>query len=149
LATAEQVLARGAETAVNLTIARNMRIPIVQATAPEEVRRALARADELDLLIDAMLGTGAQGQVKEPFLTAIELLNRSRTPVLAVDVPSGLDCDTGRPLGAAVRADVSVTFVCRKAGFNWPGAEQYTGRVQVAEIGIPAAEVRRLLLEGK
>ena len=67
----------------------------------------------------------------------IEEINSSDAPVLAVDIPSGLDCDTGKPLGQAVRAVATVTFVARKKGFNSPGADAYTGQVLVADIGAP------------
>jgi NAD(P)H-hydrate epimerase len=83
--------------------------------------------------------------VREPFRSAIEAVNEAGRPVLAVDLPSGLDCDSGLPLGVAVRAERTVTFVAPKAGFSAPGAPDYTGTVTVAEIGIPAAEVRRML----
>jgi NAD(P)H-hydrate epimerase len=57
--------------------------------------------------------------------------------VFAVDLPSGLDCDTGRPLGPCVRADVTGTFVARKIGFDAPGADEFTGAVHVLDIGVP------------
>uniref|UniRef100_A0A7C2JZ13 NAD(P)H-hydrate epimerase n=1 Tax=Schlesneria paludicola TaxID=360056 RepID=A0A7C2JZ13_9PLAN len=95
------------------------------------------------LLFDALLGTGLQGAVREPFATAISAINECEPLVVAVDIPSGLDCDTGRPLGCAVKAGVTVTYVARKIGFDAPGASDYTGDVIVADIGVP----RRLLDE--
>ncbi|MCH5376802.1 MAG: NAD(P)H-hydrate epimerase, partial [Planctomycetes bacterium] len=58
-------------------------------------------------------------------------------PILAVDIPSGLDCDTGRPLGVAVKATKTVTFVAEKAGFQNPSSREYTGEIQVSGIGVP------------
>ena len=94
-----------------------------------------------DLVIDALLGTGLSRPVEGPLRAAIELLNRSGKPVLALDLPSGLDADTGQPLGAAVRARATATFVAPKRGFQAPGASDYTGEVAVIDIGLP----RRLL----
>ena len=64
-------------------------------------------------------------------------------PVLAVDTPSGLDCDTGKPLGATVRADTTVTFVGPKPGFSELDAQPFVGDVVVADIGVPIEVVRR------
>jgi NAD(P)H-hydrate epimerase len=75
---------------------------------------------------------------------AVEAVNASGRAVVAIDIPTGLDCDSGTAAGAAVRAALTVTFVARKKGFDAPGAEQYTGRVVVADIGIPADIVERL-----
>ena len=109
---------------------------------------AAAWADRLagvDWVVDALLGTGAAGPARGATATAITAVNRTRdaggTRVFAVDLPSGLDCDTGRPLGPCVRADVTATFVARKIGFDAAGAAAFTGTVHVLDIGAP----RRLL----
>ncbi len=97
-------------------------------------------ADELhkaDLIIDAIFGTGLSGAVCGFYKDVIEQINASSTPVLAVDIPSGLDCDTGQPLGLAIRAQNTVTFVAKKIGFNIPAAKAYTGQVFVVDIGAP------------
>ncbi len=89
-----------------------------------------------DLLIDALLGTGLKGELIGPYRQLIDTINHAGKPVLAVDIPSGLDCDTGRPLGAAIKADKTVSFVAVKVGFQNPEATQYTGQVTVASIGV-------------
>jgi|SRR6185369_12007844 len=99
-----------------------------------------------DWIVDALLGTGTRGEIREPYVTAIHAINRATQAgkkVLAVDLPSGMDCDTGQPLGPSVRAHHTATFVARKIGFDRTGAEQFTGTVHVVHIGIP----RRLLDE--
>ena len=68
------------------------------------------------VLVDALLGTGLSGDVREPYAQAIRLMNASEAPVLAVDIPSGLCADTGRVLGVAVRSDLTVTFIGLKLG---------------------------------
>jgi len=93
-----------------------------------------------DWIVDALLGTGTRGEIREPYVTAIDAINRARQAgkkVLAVDLPSGMDCDTGQPLGPCVRAHHTATFVARKVGFDRAGAEQFTGDVHVIHIGIP------------
>jgi NAD(P)H-hydrate epimerase len=101
--------------------------------------------DELPLgswIVDALLGTGTRGSVREPFTGVIEQINASGVRVLAVDLPSGLDCDTGEPWGPCVRAAHTATFVAPKRGFDAPRAAAFTGQVHVIDIGVP-----RCLLE--
>jgi NAD(P)H-hydrate epimerase len=91
-------------------------------------------------LIDAMLGTGAVGEPRPPFDAAIDWINRrpAKTQALAVDVPSGLDCDTGQPAAHTVRADHTCTFAAMKTGFTQSAAKPYLGTVHVCDIGVPA-----------
>jgi NAD(P)H-hydrate epimerase len=107
-------------------------------------QRSLADADDLaaslswaDWVVDALLGTGLTRAVEGSLRALIEAVNASSRPVLALDLPSGLDCDTGQPLGVAVRARLTTSFVARKRGFDAPGASDWTGTVQVVEIGVP------------
>ncbi len=102
-----------------------------------------ARIAAADWLVDALLGTGLTRPVEGPLKAAIETMNRSGKPILALDLPSGLDADSGEPLGVAVRARATVTFAARKLGFDAPGASDYTGDVAVADIGLPGALIRR------
>lgn len=92
---------------------------------------------EGDLLVDALFGTGLDREVDARSAAVIEAMNRFDGPRLAVDLPSGLDCDRGVPLGAAVRATVTATMAARKIGFDAPGAAEFTGRVVVVPIGAP------------
>ncbi len=90
-----------------------------------------------DMLVDSIFGTGLSGQLSDKYKQLIESINSQDCPILAVDIPSGLDCDTGEPLGAAVRATYTVTFVAVKKGFaSSSGAADYTGEVFVASIGV-------------
>jgi NAD(P)H-hydrate epimerase len=118
------------DAAVNCNIVVRSRIPIVSG---------FETLQDADWIVDALLGTGLSGPVRHPFLGAIEAINQMRKKVLAVDLPSGLDCDTGLPLGAAVRADHTVTFVAPKAGFQNPAARPWLGQIHVADIGAPRA----------
>ncbi len=88
------------------------------------------------LIVDALFGTGLSRAPEGPWRSAIEAMNASGAPVLAVDVPSGLDADTGRPFGGpCTRAAVTVTFGLAKRGFR--RARAFTGRVIVRDISLP------------
>jgi NAD(P)H-hydrate epimerase len=120
------------DAAANLRILQRAHTPIV--LPPFDWGKELAVTD---WIVDALLGTGTKGALREPFVTALSAINQSGSKVLAVDLPSGLDCDTGLPLGGCVRADHTATFVARKVGFDVPGASQWTGQVHVLDIGVP------------
>jgi len=93
-----------------------------------------------DMLVDALFGTGLEGELRGDYQQLISTINAQEIPVLAVDIPSGLDCDTGRVLGQAVRAVCTVTFVAVKKGFTTSNeALEYTGEIYVASIGIDAS----------
>jgi len=115
--------------------------------APAALGEALTRAaGEAKWLIDAILGTGAAGAPREPFLSAIKWMNGQGARRLAVDLPSGLDCDTGEtPGGVAVRADVTCTFVAEKPGLVVPKAAAWVGNLRVVSIGVSLALVRGFL----
>lgn len=92
---------------------------------------------QADVIVDAMLGTGLRSDVSGVYQEAIDLINASGRPVVSVDIPSGIHGTTGRILGDAVRAYITVTFAFAKLGHVlYPGAE-HTGRLVVADIGIP------------
>ncbi len=101
----------------------------------ETVAEAVGSLADCAVLVDGLLGTGIQGEVRGAFRTAIESWPAVRT--VAVDLPSGMDADTGEPCGCCVRADVTVTFQYAKRGFENPRAKQWLGRLVVADIGIP------------
>jgi ADP-dependent NAD(P)H-hydrate dehydratase / NAD(P)H-hydrate epimerase len=90
-----------------------------------------------DLIIDALFGTGLKSEVRGIYAEAVELINGMGLPVVSVDIPSGIDAGTGRVLGCAVRADLTVSFALAKLGLIlYPGAA-YCGELQVVDIGIP------------
>ena len=96
-----------------------------------EVNRHLTEAD---WIVDALYGTGLQGPVRPPLDQVISAINNAGKKVLAVDVPSGLDCDTGKPMGATIRADHTVTFVDTKTGFFTSRVLARLGKVHVVGI---------------
>lgn len=123
---------------INLDILERLGRPVESLDPIQE--GAVARIESLgrdaSLIVDALFGTGLQGELKAPYRAIIEAINGLGKPILAVDIPSGLDCDTGEPLGTAVRASYTVTFVAIKKGFLEPDAAAYTGELYVASIGV-------------
>jgi NAD(P)H-hydrate epimerase len=97
----------------------------------------LRRVTAAGWVVDALFGTGLARALGAPFDFLAEAVNGSGKPVLAVDLPSGLDCDTGEPLGPTVRAAHTATFVAPKRGFLNPNAKAWTGAVHVVDIGAP------------
>ena len=97
----------------------------------------------VDWIVDALLGTGAQGEPRDPFGAVIDQLNVHPAKKLAVDVPSGLDCDTGVAARHTFRADHTCTFVAAKPGLVAAGAEPWVGQLHVLDIGAP----RKLLAQ--
>lgn len=101
--------------------------------------------DKRTIVIDALLGTGFQGVVRPRMAQWIDGLNGlPKRAMVAVDVPSGMDCDTGLPGGTAIRADLTVTFVAIKPGFLTDSGRSYTGRCQVVDIGVPRALIEEV-----
>ena len=96
-------------------------------------------------LVDAMLGTGAVGDPREPYRSAIDWMNRQNSQRLAVDIPSGLDCDTGQPAVHTIRADHTCTFAAMKVGFTKPAAKDFTGTIHVCDIGVPPRLVENMI----
>jgi len=123
---------------INLDILERLGQPIEQlnlifGNVPAQVKTFAADAD---MVVDGLFGTGLGGQLSDEYKQLIETINACDCPILAVDIPSGLDCDSGQPLGTAIRASYTVTFVAVKKGFASGSAAQYTGEIFVASIGV-------------
>ena len=90
---------------------------------------------DADIIVDGILGTGIAGNVREPYSTAIDIINKSRAFKIAVDIPTGLDPDTGIAADKCVRADLTVTYHKMKVGM--PKNLEMCGKIAVEKIGIP------------
>jgi len=90
---------------------------------------------DVDVIVDGILGTGISGTIREPYASAISFINKSKAFKLAVDVPSGLDPDTGNTANICVKADITVTFHKMKTGM--PKRKDMCGQIFVEKIGIP------------
>jgi NAD(P)H-hydrate epimerase len=134
---------------VNASVCGRMGLPMRELRDLATIEAAAVEWGRQRLLIDALLGTGFQGVVREPMDVAIARCNEARHRqgvfVLAVDVPSGLDCNTGHPSNATIEAGMTVTFVAAKRGFVTEAARPYVGELAVVEIGTPPQLVARVV----
>lgn len=124
------------DAATNFEILTKSQTPITMALDLPSADLAVM-LQSAEWIVDALLGTGLTGQVREHYHSVIESINQSGRSVLAVDLPSGMDCDTGQPLGVCTQANITATFVARKQGFDAAGAQSLTGKVVVLPIGVP------------
>ena len=110
----------------------------------ERVERLIAAAD---VVVDAMLGSGASGPPRDPFDHWIEIANNARAQRVAIDIPTGLNADSGEVAQPTFMAHATLTFVARKPGFQSPQARQVLGEVVVMPIGIPVELIEELLAQ--
>ncbi len=129
---------RQREAGINLTICERMGLPISDVLDAQGVERLRPQLVPGALIVDAIFGIGLSLPPREPQATLLRALDAAGLATLAVDVPSGLDADTGLPLGVALRADVTAAMACPKVGFRRPEAAAHVGRLVVVDIGLPA-----------
>ena len=101
------------------------------------------RLSQADIVVDAMLGTGAHGEPRFPIGDIIDCVNSARKRTFAVDIPSGLDGDTGEVVSCAVRAGITCTLGAFKKGFAHHGAQEYTGKIFLADIGVARSKLTK------
>jgi ADP-dependent NAD(P)H-hydrate dehydratase / NAD(P)H-hydrate epimerase len=129
---------------LQLEIIRRLGLEILEAPGPEEWAESRNRLEDCDYLIDGILGTGLNAEITGYYRQVIEEVNRLGKPVTAIDIPSGIHAETGQVMGAAVKADLTVTFGFPKVGqFLFPGAGM-VGRLARIDIGIPGASSDRI-----
>jgi NAD(P)H-hydrate epimerase len=131
------------DAAVNLHRLQDLPVPLRCCLGQEDLAWLEELAAGSDLLVDAIFGTGLTREVSGVFAKVVQSLNRAAVPVVAVDLPSGLDSDSGQPLGSAVRASLTCACALAKPGhFLLPG-RKYVGQLEIIDIGIPAAVMDR------
>lgn len=121
----------------NYQVALRLGISIQECNADAVDASFEKSLEESDWIVDALFGTGLSSEVRPTFIHLIEKINAVNTPVLSIDIPSGLDCDSGTPWGVSIKAEITATLVAKKIGFEKPGADEWTGRVEVISIGVP------------
>jgi NAD(P)H-hydrate epimerase len=130
------------EAASNFRVIERSGLAVQTLTSfPSDAERLQTELGRAEWVVDALFGTGLTGPVRPPLDQVISAINASGARVFAVDIPSGLDCDRGVPMGPTVRACHTATFVAVKAGFVNAEAAPWLGQVHVIDIGAP-----RLLL---
>lgn len=135
---------------VNAEIATLSEIPITFAATIEEAEQALLNTPAAltnQAILDCMLGTGSQGAPRGIYRDCVEFANRiSADPAItaiAIDLPTGLDCDTGSPETPTFRADLTLTFVDQKTGFDNSASQPFLGQIRIVEIGVPRKLLQR------
>lgn len=136
------------DAGANYRILAKTDVPILRVDVGPEAARVAEHLAGAAWIVDGLLGTGAQGEPRPPLDAAIDQLNAARAPKLAVDLPSGLDCDTGQAATHTVVAAHTCTFVAPKPGFFAPGADRYTGQLHVLDIGAPRRLIEEILVRG-
>lgn len=129
---------------VQYNILESMRVPFVEASALQATD-----IKNFDLIVDALLGYDIESDPAAEFAHVIALTNESKKPVVALDVPSGLDASTGKPFDPCIRANATMTLAAPKAGLLESAAADFVGELWLADIGIPPEVLVRVGLEGE
>jgi NAD(P)H-hydrate epimerase len=132
------------DAAANYHILAKTDVPIEVFGVEYDEARLAGCIEGAAWIVDGLLGTGARGEPRSPLNAVIDRLNAAATPKLAIDLPSGLDCDTGRPARHTIRAAETCTFVTAKIGFLASEAAPYIGRLHVLDIGTPRKIVEQI-----
>ncbi len=121
----------------NFHIFHRMKGEVIPVPSSKDYMKVKKDLEKFDILVDGIFGTGLDAEVRGYYREVIDHLNTVQRPMVAVDIPSGLDADTGKPLGTAIRAFLTITFGLPKIGHLIPPGLDYVGKVEVIDIGIP------------
>lgn len=135
------------DAAANFRILQKTDVPIEIFGNRHDAARLDIFLKDAAWIVDGLLGTGARGEPRAPLDAVIDQLNAASAPKLAIDLPSGLDCDIGEAASHTIRAVETCTFVTAKPGFLVPAALPYVGRLHVLDIGQPRGLVERIVKE--
>ncbi len=133
------------DAAANYQILAKSGSRFVFANAPEALSSMETVNHPPTIIIDALLGTGATGPARQPYAQAINWINAQNATVIAIDLPSGLDSETGEPHPPTIRATHTLTFVGQKTAFQNPAAAEFLGQMHVIDIGVPQAVINAAL----
>jgi NAD(P)H-hydrate epimerase len=125
---------------------RASRVPIHLFGSGHDAARLDEELGWAAVIVDALLGTGARGAPKPPLDAVIAQLNSVPPPRIAVDLPSGLDCDSGEPAQPTIRAQHTFTLLAAKPGFFTPPARKYIGELHLCDIGVPPKVIDEVLV---
>ncbi len=132
------------DAATNLVIVQKLSIPIHLILSQDDLNNLEDQLGRSRFVIDAIFGTGLTREVTGHFAEVIKRINMFSCPVVAVDIPSGLNSDNGQPLGQCVQADLTVTFGLAKVGLVVQPGARYVGKLEVVDIGIPQEAVQQI-----
>jgi hydroxyethylthiazole kinase-like uncharacterized protein yjeF len=135
LLTDPKALREDAET--NFRIFHHMKGEVISVPSSKDYQKVKKDMEKFDLLIDGIFGTGLDAEIRGYYREVIDHLNTLGKPIVAIDIPSGLDANTGKPLGTAIRASLTVTFGLPKVGHLISPGLDYVGDLKIIDIGIP------------
>jgi hydroxyethylthiazole kinase-like uncharacterized protein yjeF len=122
---------------INFNIFNHMKGEVIPVPSSKDYQKVKKSLENVDLLIDGIFGTGLDAEVRGYYREVIDHLNGLQKPIVAIDIPSGLDANTGKPLGTAIRASLTITFGLPKVGHLISPGPDYVGSLKVIDIGIP------------
>ncbi|MDO8733789.1 MAG: NAD(P)H-hydrate epimerase [Elusimicrobiota bacterium] len=128
--TAQKISKYTGDALINLNILQKIKIPLTYLSAQK------IKIPKVDLIVDALLGTGTKGKIREPYKKIIRKINSLKIPVVSVDIPSGIDADTGKKQGVAVKSNLTVTMVAIKKGLLINDGRKLSGKIIVTDIGL-------------
>jgi NAD(P)H-hydrate epimerase len=129
---------------IQFNVLESMDVPFIEASA-----LGTAEIQGFDLIVDALLGYGIEGDPAAEFAHLIILANKSKKPVVALDIPSGLDASTGKPFDPCIRASATMTLAVPKTGLLESTAAEFVGELWLADIGIPPEVLVKVGLQGE
>lgn len=129
--------ASSTEASLNYRILSKMKHRFKQVGSISAIAGLKKEIRKYQLIIDAIFGIGLKGEVDDFYRSLFAVLNSGNVPILSLDIPSGLDADSGRPLGAAIRAAKTIAFGLLKKGLTKKQAREFTGKVIVGDISLP------------
>jgi NAD(P)H-hydrate epimerase len=121
----------------NFQIFQRMKGEVISVPSSKDYQKVKKELEKFDLLIDAIFGTGLDAEVRGYYREVIDHLNTLQKPIVAIDIPSGLDANTGKPFGTAVRASLTITFGLPKIGHVISPGLDYVGKLKLVDIGLP------------
>ena len=133
------------DSEINYHIFSRMKGEVIPVPSSKDYQKLKKDLERFDLFVDGIFGTGLDAEVRGYYREVIDHLNTLQKPIVAIDIPSGLDANTGKPLGTAIRASLTVTFGLPKVGHLIAPGSDYVGDLKVIDISIP----KRLVEEEK
>ncbi|MFH1541297.1 MAG: NAD(P)H-hydrate epimerase [Elusimicrobiota bacterium] len=127
--TAQKISKYTGDALTNLNIIQKIKIPIITLSASTQIPKT-------DLIVDALLGTGTRGKIRKPYKKIIRKINLAKLPIASIDIPSGIDANTGKNLGEAIRAILTITMVAVKKGLLIADGKKCAGKIVVVDIGL-------------
>ncbi|WP_040769031.1 NAD(P)H-hydrate epimerase [Novipirellula maiorica] len=131
------------DAAANAAIAQKAELDVQVATSAEAIESHLHDAD---VIVDCLLGTGATGPLRGIYADAVKIANRTKATRIAIDVPTGMDVDSGEADPHTFQAELTITFVAKKIGFEFDETQSLLGDIEVVPIGVPRKLLRPWVL---